>query len=277
MKLVFNYLIFITWIFFSASFCILNAQEPDNLDFLDKLLKDLEKMEAGGDQGTPSSMPEPRFDQSYSQPSSFFQSSDASTPTEAEEPKEKKVTKYKDTKELFLNPDVEKIQSKDKKAKTRPTKKSTEALTHFSNEFIKTSVSLQSKLIADKDIPPKFKETKMQEFNKELETTASLLDIIGTKGIYKTSFLEPAKPQTEKGSYKDETKKGSVSPAELRKNFLDILTEVQDLDAMLIQPTEEAGEDQEKLQTIAQETKPKEFPKHKPLKSTINVESKGEK
>jgi hypothetical protein len=270
MKVVFNYLFFITLIFFSASFCNLKSEEPEGLDFLDNLLKELEKIEpdsrgtngshagAGTSTGTDAGS-------SYSQPYSSYSSSDyASTPATKPEPEEKAVVK-KDIQELFLNPDTEKIPTQDKKTKIRPTKRSSEALKHYTDEFEKASGSVKNKLEINQDLPPIFKETSLREFDKEAETTNSLLEIIGAKGIYKTAFLEPAKQKIEKESSKTETAPRPTSPVELRKSFLAILKDIQNLDSEIALPHEEAEPNQEILQKIAQKKTPRGLPKYQPL------------
>jgi hypothetical protein len=275
MKKFLFYSIFIIFIFNCANIFNLFSQEPEGMDFLDQLLKEIETMEKSPDESKA-----PKFDEEMSTPVKSEPSprySDIFSEKEEALPQPRAQVESKDLRTLFLDPDVQQVKGSGKNVKTRPTKESVNALKHFSDEFNITAYSVENKISTNQDLAPQFKETKFIEFKKELERANSMMDIINDKGIYRALFLKPEKGA---GAEKERsTQAATKSLQNVRQNFLDILKKLQNLDEQLGEPKEGEEFGVAALQKIAGQKPARALPKYQPLsakKKPVATEKKPE-
>lgn len=253
--------IFIIFIFNCANISNLFSQDSDGMDFLDQLLKEIETMEKSPDESKATKYEDITSGPVKSEPLPRY--SEISSETEDTPALPEAKISSKDIRTLFLDPDVQQVKGSGKTTKTRPTKESVNALNFYSDEFNITAHSVENKITINPNLPPQFKDTKFTEFKNELELTNSLMEIIKDKGIYRSLFL---KPEKDTGSEKRQTSKETAKPSNLvRKEFLNLLKELQNLDEELGQPEEEKEAGIDVLKQLAGQEPKKIIPKYKPL------------
>lgn len=242
--------IFIIFIFSCANIFNLFSDDAGGMDFLDQLLKEIETMEK-----TSEGSKMPKYDDNFRPPVKYDAEPSSRMFDDKEEStiRPKSEIKKKDRRTLFIDPDVQQVKGSGKNTKIRPTKESIDALNFYSNEFNETSYSVENKITNNPTLKPQFKEFNFIQFKNELEQANSLLDIIRDKGIYTALFLKPEKQEP-------------ASPTKnIRKDFLDILKKLKDLDSELGEPEEEQEPDVDALQTLASQEPKQALPEYEPL------------
>jgi hypothetical protein len=172
---------------------------------------------------------------------------------------------FKDTRTLFLNPEIQTVEIKGKK-RTEPTKKSRESLAQFKQEMDDRLKMLELNIQANKNLSPLFKEKYLPILREEADKIIIASELIDSKKVYQKLFFAPPEIQKSSRSYEKESleQESKAIPdlmKELRRRYLSLIDRVKGLNKKIAISEEEESreEDKEKLEELAKQ-KIKEIP-----------------
>lgn len=204
-----------------------------NVDF-EQLAKDMEKM-IGNTEDSKDDLPKMPAVPSKDNTPAIAQSTGKST--------EPTFTK-KDRRTLFLDPDMKKIEVKNKTT-TEPTKDSRDALSSFVQEMDKCLKHLEKNIESNKKLSPQFKEKYLPEIRKKVDEIVIASELIDSKKIYHKIFLAPPTgTPTSSGSSTNMMLQDSMK--QLRQRYLNIIDELNSLNKKIEVTEEEETKEEDK-------------------------------
>lgn len=163
----------------------------------------------------------------------------------------------KDTRALFINPDMQTIQAKEK-TRTEPTKKSRESLVKFKQDMDENLNTLVLNIESNKNLSPQFKEKYLPILKEAADKITIANELIVSKKMYQKIFLSPPAVQTSSYSSPDaekfKSKPISDLMKELRQRYLSLIDKIYALNKKVtVSEKEESEEDKEKLEEFAKQ------------------------
>ncbi len=159
----------------------------------------------------------------------------------------------KDRRTLFLDPDMKKIEVKNKTT-TEPTKESRKALSSFVKEMDKNLKNFENYIEANKKLSPQFKEKYLHEIRKKIDEIVVASELIDSKKIYQKIFLTPpvsastrsASPQKSPTGFGSNMMMLQDSMKQLRQRYLSLIDELNSLNKKLEVSEEEESKEKDK-------------------------------